>query len=75
MKWSYVMLLHSDDSYGTQGAEEVQQEARKSPTICFSTIVSVKSGQDYSYYKMLAQQMINDKARAIVYFGHNMEGQ
>lgn len=73
--WNYVLLVHTDDDYGTAGAASVREYGQRKG-ICFSNIIKVKANPQNSqaYYRDIANQLISDPASGIIYFGDSSSG-
>lgn len=73
MEWSYVILLHSNDEYGTQGAAAVEAYG-KLHGICFTQTISVDLNctNKVEQYENITRQLLNSDARGTIYFGQEV---
>ena len=69
-----MLLVHTDDSYGSEGAAAVEAYGRVK-SICFSKInISTEPSKEASYYQDLAKRVIDHSANGIIYFGQENPG-
>lgn len=68
--WSYVLLIYTDDNYGTQGANGIRKYGEMNG-LCFSEEIQVKTTAPKSseYYKDISRKMKSSRAKGIIYFG------
>ncbi len=72
--WSYVSLVYSEDSYGTNGAKQIEKEA-KLKGICIDYIAKIPIDDKDSDYDHIVKKLRQySKARVVVLFVDNRYG-
>ncbi|XP_067948068.1 uncharacterized protein [Watersipora subatra] len=70
LEWSYILLIHTNDDYGRDGAKAIQEHGRANG-ICFSNVIEVDldPANPRRYYESIGRLMKADSAKGIIYFG------
>ena len=70
MEWSYVVLVHSDDDYGIQGAAEIESYG-KQRGLCISEKIpaQLNPSDSRSHYENISATLLSASATGIIYFG------
>ena len=72
-KWKYIILLHSDDLYGTDGAATFKEELEiRNPSACIATQISIpRISPNYEKVAYHIHQPWISNATVVVLFGHD----
>ena len=76
MKWSYVLLIYTNDDYGKQGANTIRKYA-KATRICFpdEIIVEINPDKPEEHYRNISQRIKSFDGKGIIYFGDGDHGE